>query len=306
MNVTQALIVANGDGAFLVDGDFMFQLVAGPVELALDDGEGGLVFQRSSDAFAFPPDPAATIISYLPADSFDPQELLLPTGEQYLHLRDAKDGIVWYTRRAGDTPDNTRETLRTYDLETRTVEQFAITGGWESGALEGSVGGSNVATYWSSEAATGFAFHSESGELIGFPGNPYESEQFCGDGQLYDGASGQSVDLPCYEFAELSDDGRLAYYEAGFNGIEVRWILVVVDLESGKELFRQDVNRPDQGWKPNTIDLSANMALVNRTETGAWGAPFIDALLVDFNSGTFTEVGLSGQARFLTGPMGIS
>ena len=209
-------------------------------------------------------------------------------------------------RRAGDTPDNTRETLRTYDLETRTVEQFAITGGWESGALEVSVGGSNVATYWSSEAATGFAFHSESGELIGFPGNPYESEQFCGDGQLYDGASGQSVDLPCYEFAELSDDGRLAYYEAGFNGIEVRWILVVVDLESGKELFRQDVNRPDQGWKPNTIDLSANMALVNRTGTGAWGAPFIDALLVDLNSGTFTEVGLSGQARFLTGPMGIS
>lgn len=134
----------------------------------------------------------------------------------------------------------------------------------------------------------------------------YKSEQFCGDGQLYDGASGRSVDLLCYEFAELTDDSRLAYYEAGFNGIEVRWILVVVDLESGEELFRQDLNRPDQGWKPKTIDLRANMALVNRTETGVRGAPYISALLIDLDSGATVEVSLSGQARFLTGPMGIS
>ncbi len=302
-----ALIVANDDGAFLVEDEFLFQLVTGPVELALDDGVGRLVFQRSSDAFAgAEPDPEATIIDYLPPDSFEPQELLVPTGQQYLQLRDAADGMVWYTRREGDSPDTATETLRAYDMDTRAVDEFAVTGGWESGAIEVSVGGTNVAAFWSAEAATGFAFYSESGALVSFGGNPYEFEQFCGDGQLYDAASNQSVDEPCYEYAELSDDGRLAYYEVGFDGVQVRWVLVVVDLDSGTELFRQDLNRPDQGWKPATIDLGPERVLVNRAQSGVWGAPMTNAWLIDLDSGAIDEVGLSGEARFLNGPMAIS
>ena len=100
----------------------------------------------------------------------------------------------------------------------------------------------------------------------------------------------------------MSADGRLAYYEHGFDGL----ILVVADLDSGNELFRQDLNRPDQGWWPSSIDLKADMALVNRKENGTYRAPHINALLIDLDSGDVAEVGISGQARFLTGPMGIS
>lgn len=307
LSVGAGLIVANEDGVFLVDEDFLFQLVTGPVELALDDGQGGLVFQRSSDAFAsFPPDPTATIIDYLPADSFEPQQLLVPTGEQYLELNDVQDGSVWYTRREGDTPDTATETLRNYDMATRTVDEFAVTGGWESGSISVSVGGANVVAYWGAEGTSGFQFFADSGSRVSLPGNPYEFEQFCGDGQLFDAATGDLVAAPCYEYAELSEDGRLAYYERSFDGAQTRFILVVVDLDSGDELFRQDLNRPDQGWGLDDIDLGANEVLVNRTQSGEWGAPFINALLIDLDSGDADEVGVSGQARFLSGPMAIS
>lgn len=105
--------------------------------------------------------------------------------------------------------------------------------------------------------------------------------------------------------AELSDDGRLAYYERFFDGAESRFILVVADLESGEELFRQDLNRPDQGWSPKTIDLLGNQVIVNRTESGLFDAPFIEALVIDLDSGAVTEVVLAGHTRFFKGPMGI-
>ncbi|MGI9609305.1 MAG: hypothetical protein ACR2NL_03320 [Acidimicrobiia bacterium] len=295
-------VVANTDGAFLIDDGFLFQMVEGPVELALDDGAGGLVFQRPPNAG--PPDPRATIIYYLPADSLAPQELLVPTGEQYLKLRDVSEGAVWYTRNEGDTPDTSRETLRTFNLTTRTVDQFAITGGWESGALEVSAAGSTVVAYWSSEASFGFTFFAESGGLVGFEGNPYGADLFCGDGDMYD-TNGNFVRAACFEYAELSDDGRLAFLERAFDGVQVRYVLIIVDLDSGEELFRQDLQRPDQGWLPKTIDLLGNQAIVNRSESGLYRAPFVEALLVDLDTGVVSELGVAGNARFLKGPIAI-
>lgn len=304
VGVDTALTVANPEGAFLVDGDFAFQLIEGPVELAIADGSGGLVFQRSSDNFLL--DPTATIISYLPADSFQPRELLVPTGEQYLYLRDVQDGAVWYTRREGDNPDTARETLRTYDLGSKTVDEFAVTGGWESGSIEVSVGGPNVVAFWSAEAATGFTFYAESGGQVGVDGDPYDTG-FCGDGTgVYNTTTGDKVGAPCYEYAELSHDGRLAYYERAFDGAQVRFVLVVVDLDSGEELFRQDLDRPDQGWVPKGMDLRGDQIIVNRTETGVRDAPYTDAFIIDLTSGSVVKIGLAGQARFLIGQMKIS
>ena len=267
------------------------------------DGTGGLVFQRSSDNFDL--GPRATIISYLPPDSFEPQELLVPTGEQYLTLWDVDDGAVWYSRREGDSPETATETLRTYDFANRTVEQFAVTGGWESGSISVSVGGSTTVAYWHAEATSGFTYYSQGGGIVGFEGDPYGADVFCGDGTLYDGGTGDLVGPTCYEHAVLSDDGRLAYYERDFDGAQVRFILVVADLETGEELFRQDLERPDAGWLPVAMDLRGDQILVNRTETGVWDAPYIDAFLIDLASGAVTEIGIDGQARFLVGPMGI-
>ncbi|NNC91469.1 MAG: hypothetical protein HKN80_03135 [Acidimicrobiia bacterium] len=299
------LVVANAEGAFLLDEDFLFQLFGGPVELALDDGDGGLVFQQSSDAGLR--EPRTTTIYYLPADSFEPQELLVP-GDQYLKLRDVQDGVVWYTRTEGDTPDTSLETLRTYDLSSRTVDQLAITGGWESGSIDISVGGSTVVAYWSAEAATGFEYYqAESAQLVGFDGDPYGNTGFCGDGLgVFDRATGDLVGDACFEYAQLSDDGRLAYYEREFDGAATPYVLVIVDLVSGEELFRQDLERPDQGWVPKGMDLLGDWLLVNRTAADQYDAPYMEALLIDLTTGTVLPVGVSGQARFLSGPMGIN
>ncbi len=303
VGVDAALTVANDDGAFLVEGDFVFQLVDGPVELAIADGSGGLVFQRSSDAGLR--DPNATIISYLPSDSFEPHDLLVPTGDQYLKLRDVGDGFVWYTRTEGDNPDNARETLRSYGLENRTVDEFAVTGGWESGSIEVSAGGPNVVAYWHAEATSGFTYYAESGTRVGFEGDPYGADGFCADGQLYDEATNRLVGQSCYQYAELSDDGRLAYHQLELDGAEFRFIVVVVDLDTGAELFRREFERPDQGWVGKGMDLSGDQLIVNRTATGAYQAPYIDAFLINLSTGEVSEIGFDGQARFLGGPMGI-
>ncbi|NNF10523.1 MAG: hypothetical protein HKN74_09585, partial [Acidimicrobiia bacterium] len=226
---------------------------------------------------------------------------------QYLDLADAQDGAVWYTRRdAGGTPETTTETLLTLDIASGVVDEFTVTGGWESGALDLSVGGDTVVAYWSAEATTGFAyFDAESAARIGFPGDPYQSTQFCVDGSLYDEATGGFVAEVCFEYAQLSDDGRLAFYERAFDGVQVRYVLVVVDLDSGDELFRQDLERPDQGWAPVEMDVLGDLVLVNRTETGVFDAPYTRALLIELSTGLVTEVGVAGQARFLRGPMAI-
>lgn len=144
----------------------------------------------------------------------------------------------------------------------------------------------------------------ESGGLVGFDGNPYGADLFCGDGDLYD-TNGDFVRAACFEYAELSDDGRLAYLERDVGGARVRFVLVVVDLDTGDELFRQDLERPDQGWVPKTIDLLGSQAIVNRSESGLYRAPFVDALLIDLDTGVVSELGMVGHARFLKGPMGI-
>jgi hypothetical protein len=300
-----AVLVANEQGAFLVDTDFSFQLVEGPVELAVDDGLGGLVFQRSSDSWRT--DPRSTIAYYLPPDSFEPQELLVPTGAQYLKLWAVDGGSVWYSRSIGDTPQTASETLRTYDFSTRTVDQLATTGGWESGSIGVSVADGIAVVYRHAEASTGFEYYdADSAHRIGFEGDPYKNTSFCADGgQVYDEYTGERLGQGCSEFPALSDDGRLAFVERTFDGIQVRYILVVVDLDTGTELFRQDLERPDQGWAPREIDLCGGHVLVNRTGTGVFDAPYIGALLFDLESGVRADVGLPGRARFLRGPMGI-
>lgn len=298
------VIVGNDDGAFLVDADFSFQLVEGPVELAVDDGVGGVVFQRTSDRGRR--EPRATIVYYVPPDSFEPRELLVPTGEQYLKLWEVDAGEVWYSRREGDSPETSSETLRTYDFASRTVDQLAITGGWEAGTMSVSVADSVAVAYWSAEATTGFEYYdSDSAHRIGFGGDPYQNTGFCVDGgEVYDEFSGELLVEGCFEYAAL-DNSRLAYIERAFDGVQVRYLVVVVDLDGGAELFRRDLERPDQGWVPREIDLLDDHLLVNRTGTGAFDAPYVDAVLFDLTTGTVTEIGVAGQTRFLRGPMGI-
>ena len=196
--------------------------------------------------------------------------------------------------------------MRTYDFATRTVDQLVVTGGWEAGSISVSVAESVAVVYWSAEGTTGFEyFDTDSAHRLGFDGDPYLNTGFCADGAVivdeYDGAQ---LEEGCAEYAAL-DNSRLAYVERAFDGVQVRYIVVIVDLESGTELFRRDLERPDQGWAPRDLDLRDGHVLVNRTETGMFDAPYIEALLFDLDTGEAVEVGLPGQTRFLRGPMAI-
>jgi hypothetical protein len=291
--------VANSDGAFLVTPEALIQLVEDPVEVAIDDGRGGLVFQRPW-RLDYPLDPASTIIYLLENDALDPRELLVPTDDQFLTLYDVADGGVWYTRREGDTPETARETLRHYDLETKEVEEVAVTGGWESGAIDVSIGDETIATYWSGEAHRGFDFYDIGGSRIDLAADPYlQGRLTCVDGRLYDD-QGVEHDTPCPEYSAVGDNGTLAYLEVGADSGSYRAVLVVVELATGAELVRLDLERPDQGWAPGSLEINDGLVLVNRTRSGQFDAPFIEALIIEVGTGARIEAGLAGRARFLT------
>jgi hypothetical protein len=272
--------------------------------LAFDDGVGGVVFQRY---MTWTTDEATrSIIEYLPPEAETPQDLLVPTGDQYLELRDAADGVVWYTRRAGETPESVTETLRSYDLATRSVEEFTTTGGWESGLIHASVAGGTVATYWGGEAYTGFSFLDRSAHPIELGGDPYRGTTVCFDGaQVEVRESGDIVDIGCFQFVEIGGDGLLAYHRAYFDGAEVRFEVAVVEAATGAEVFRTDLERPDQGWAPRTLDLRGQWLIVNRVETGALDAAHIAPLLIELSTGAVREVTLAGRAQFTAGPIEI-
>lgn len=290
--------MANSDGAFLVTPEAVIQLVEDPVEVAIGDGRGGIVFQRPW-RLDYPIDPASTIIYLLEDDDLDPRQLLVPSADQFLTLYDVADGGVWYTRREGNTPETARETLRHYDFETKEVEEVAVTGGWESGVIDVSIGDETIATYWSAEAHTGFHFYDIGGSRVDLAADPYlQGRLTCVDGRLYDD-QGVEHDLPCSEHSAVGDDGTLAYLEVGSDSGSYRVVLVAVELATGAELLRLDLERPDQGWAPGSLDVHDGLVLVNRTRNGEFDAPFIEALLIEVATGARIEAGLAGAARFL-------
>lgn len=121
------------------------RVVEGPVNDAVDAGE--TVYQR----------PGIDNKIFV-ADDGD-KELLVGQGNQILILEgvrfDGSSPHVMYQRFEPGGPDNTRATLREYNIETGEDREIAVTGGWESSTSFNHISGQRAAGTWSAEAHTG-------------------------------------------------------------------------------------------------------------------------------------------------------
>lgn len=121
--VERPLLVTGDEGVMRVDGDDQQQLWDGPVEVALDDGQGGVVLQTDEG------------LRRLPADVQQPQPPFATADEQphlYAVVEIDQRSAALFTRRTGQG-DNETETLHVLWLADDTEEQLGTTGRLESG-----------------------------------------------------------------------------------------------------------------------------------------------------------------------------
>lgn len=291
------ILIAGEQGVILLRGDGTSDtLVAGPVDFALDDSLGGLLFQLQRGRFVG--DSTSTDVWWIPAGATAAQELLVPGDGQYLTLYEARarggDLSVWYTRWEGSGPDDLVETLRRFDVATGEVTDFGAVAAWESGVLL-SFGGDIIAGSWYAEALCGMTFTDLTGEAIDFPAAPPRSLEGveCGD---------------MAEFGELSADGtKFAYVElVREGGIVVSTDVVIVDSATGSETSRVVGVRPEQApWRIVDLDLATDTLVVNRVfpDESRLHSP----LVVDLGEGApvIMEPPIPGWARIVRAPVAL-
>jgi hypothetical protein len=293
-----SMLITNEDGVFVATLDGVVaqvlaadsSAVGGIVDFAIDDTRGGIVVHPNHNPwFSTGPD---SIVYWAPAGSGALQQLLVPAADQGLRLEDVQpqgDAVmVYYTRRFGDTPDTAEQTLRSLDLDTKTVTEVALVGGWESGTSPISVGGNTIVRNGSGEAFFWIYFSDLADNLFDSPANPMpDGEVDC---------------LPeCFHYADLSPDGsqvalgRLAPNSSGFYTIPE---IELRDVASGAVLLSVALpERPAAGFI-DSLDVSDTHVLINIVEEGS---VFPVATVVEIASGglVVTNAPIGGVARFL-------
>lgn len=126
-----------------------FAVADGPFVEVAEIPAYGVVFQRSLDKR----------VVWLVGEA-GPQELLVAADGQTLELEGAGetvngDPVVFYQRHDHGSPEQTRSTLRSYNLVTEEVREILITGGWESSTSFSQLTGGTVVGTWSSEGWEG-------------------------------------------------------------------------------------------------------------------------------------------------------
>lgn len=265
--------------------------VNGLIDFAIDDTEGGIVFQPNTGSWFFTGNDS--IVYWVPAGAGSYQELLVPAADQGLALEDVADqgatAGVYYTRtEGGDDPETTLQTLRRFDLDAKTVTEIGIVGGWESGSSPISVGGDTIVRNSGAEGYVWIDFMDLDGNEFDSPANPLPLDEF-------------DCFPDCFYYADLSPNGtkvavgRLAPNADGFPTtpeIEIR------DVATGE--VELAVSLPAVTAFPwiHSLDLSDTHVLINIVEEGS-EYPF--ATIVDIASGGLTiyPAPFGGVARFL-------
>lgn len=281
-----AMVIA-GDGVHVLENGTTFrQVVDGPVAVAVGDGEGGLLFQQAVWA---DPDGPSTIVYWAPAGAAEPQALLVPSEGQSLRLEDVAvlDGSasVFYTRTEGQVVEDTVQTLRRFDIASRSVAELAATGGWESAAYEISVGGETIATNWSAEAFHGITLRSLDGAPIDMAGELFEEFIDC---------------AICPRNAAITPDGATLYYTQNlFEGGEVTAEQIFsYDLATGAMAVVTTL--PGDVWV-HSLDAGADAIIVNQWNGD--GAGIGPPLVVDPMTGGTERLVRSGIGRLLNTPI---
>lgn len=220
--VLPELVVAGPEGITLVREDGPTSVWnEGPVMLALDDLQGGFVFQVGT---------SASSIMWLPAGSDEPAELIAQQPDEALQLHEVVviggSPKVMYTSRTGPAgSEQAQEDLHLFDFASGTDEVVATVGGAERGPTRVSYGGGRFLLSMSTEGITWFEFLAEDGSPVEVPGNPRTEEQ------------GQQDFLVLVGHGAQSPDGSTMAYLRGHPRSEAPFEVVVVDLVAGQELM---------------------------------------------------------------------
>ncbi len=279
--------MAGPAGVTLVQPDGSSELIIdGPAVFAIDDLDGGVLFQKQRYLRE-----RGSLVYRVRAGGFEAVETLIPTMEQGLVLngiaRDGDETYVYYSRNEGSTPEDDRETLRRYSLETRVVTELDVIGGWEAGSFPVSVSDTLILLNWSGEAYAGMRFTDLRANAAAVAADPTPDEGFfdCGG---------------CPDVGELSaDGGRLVYREVE-DGVDYA---VIKHVASGAEVRRIELGGINV-WRVTSFDLTGDFLVVNRADNETTLSPWIyDLSQVD---PVPVDVAIPGEAYITRSPVAVS
>lgn len=294
-----SMLITNEDGVYIATADGVASQVisaspasvGGLITFAIDDTEGGIVFQPHTGPWTAQGDDS--IVYWVPSGSSTYQELLVPSADQGLGLEDVvQQGgspVVYYTRVEGrDSPETAAQTLRSFNVDDKTVVEIDTVGGWESGSSPISVGGETIVMNSGAEGYIWVRFTDLDGVNVDSPANPLPVDEF-------------DCFPECFYYADLSPDGthvavaRLAPNAGGFATIpevEVR------DVDTGDLVMNASLAALSADGYIHSLDLGDSRVIVNLVEEGS-EYPF--ARVIDYSSDEFAiyQAPLGGVARFL-------
>ena len=294
-----AMLVTNEDGVYVatLNGATSQVIAASPnaigglIAFAIDDTSGGIIFQPNRDPWRYEGDDS--IVYWVPQGAAVGQELLVPAPDQGIGLEDVVSigdtTSVLYTRVEGKgSPDTARQTLRSFDMDSRAVAEIGLVGGWESGSSPISGGGASIVTNGAGEAFFWINFMDTSGAIFDSTANPMPDGEF-------------DCVPDCFWYADLSPDGtqvafgRIAPNADGFPTvpeIEVR------EVATGELIMNATLPEiPAIGWI-HSLDLIDGFVLINVVEEGSeYPAALILEVRPGKPTGYFPAIG--GVARFL-------
>ncbi|MDH3307243.1 MAG: hypothetical protein OEO77_06975 [Acidimicrobiia bacterium] len=291
----QPVLVTNTEGVFQIDSDgTVSQLVTGPVANAVDDIQGGLLFQTDRGGRDWDgSEVRSTVVWWIPAGASKPQPLLVPTpdsGDELLlhgaYSSDGSFGVVYERFEAHDptiSPHDWTHTLRRYERSDGTLIDLLRLPTYEH-SYRFSVGPEAIAVTETDVAGSQFRYLDLAGNSVSlaypvaWPDRP--------DDELID----------C-----VLSDGRLAML--GFRLVAGESPFAVIRVMDS--IAVQDLLVPVDGrWGPGGIDLSNDVLLLNRQWEGLFVEP---ALVLDINSpgAAPVELPIRGRARFVHSPIEI-
>ena len=293
-----SLLITNEDGVFVAtSGGVVSQVlearpgaVDGSVDFAIDDTRGGIVVHPHRSPWQYLG--TDSIVYWAPEGSDELQELLVPADDQGLQLEDVTangDAVnVYYTRRSGNLPDTAVQTLRSFDLDAKTVTEIAVVGGWESGTSPISVGGNTIVRSGAGENFFWMTFSDLADNVFSSPANP-----------MPDGA--EDCVPECFWYGDLSPDGSLVAFgrlAPNGSGFPVIPEIEVRNVATGDLMMSVTLPTMASTGYIDSLDMSDTHVLVNIVEEGA---VFPYATVVEIAAGATSaqQAPIGGVARFL-------